>query len=268
MSNYAYETRYNAPAHTKGRQGNKLTEIVIHHYGDDSATYDSSLGWLIRRGATTSAHYVVDAGKVACIVSPEDTAYHAGNWPVNLRSVGIENHPIWTPERERTLVELCADLHETYGNLRYSCHGDHSLTACPGRWRARLPHIITAVNAELARRAGRPPKVSPSTAAKPLTREEQSPYWIVEPGDTLTKIANYYGVPDKIAHIARHNGIADAHQIKPGQHVYIPGPLVWIVERGDTWQKIANYYGYAPEFIQAKNEGKSLTPGTILNIWG
>lgn len=268
---YKLETQYSTPrtAYTPGRAG-KVTEIVIHHYGDDSATYESSIGWLTRSNAVTSAHYVVDAGRVACIVSPNDTAWHAGNWPVNVRSIGIENHPLWTPARERTLVELCADLHETYGTLNYSVHQNHFLTSCPGRWVSRVPAIMAAVNAELARRAGRPPKMSPSTDAQPYnpSRDPAGPYWFVQRGDTLSKIATYYGKPKDVQKIAAYNKIVDANRLKVGQKVFIPGPLVWIVEPGDTWEKIDRYYGYAAGAVKSRNPGVSLTPGNVLQVWG
>lgn len=266
---YQYLTQYNGTAFTRGRPA-PPKEIVIHHWGDDSSTWEGSIGHHTRANATTSAHYFVDTGRVACVVDPDDTAWHAGNWPVNQRSIGIENHPLWTPERERTLVELCADLHEKYGSMVYSVHQNWQQTACPGRWAARVPHIMRAVNAELARRKGLPPKTSPSTDAKPITKENDpnGPRWVVEAGDTLGKIAKYYGIPQDVGRIAAHNKITDPNRIKVGQVVYIPGPLVWIVEPGDTWEKIDRYYGYAAGAIKSRNPGAALKPGTVLKVWG
>lgn len=264
---YKIETRFNAPAYTPGRP-RKPTEVVIHHYGSDDATYNSSMAWLTRPGAVTSAHYVVEAGLVACIVDPDDTAYHAGSWPVNQRAIGIENHPIWTAARERTLIELCADLEEEYGGLRYSVHQNHFNTSCPGRWVARMPHIINGINAELARRKAGKAKPQPVQHTTDPAPAKSGPRWVVERGDTLGKIAAYYGIPRDVARIAKHNRISDPNQIKVGQTIWIPAPLVWVVEPGDTWAKIDAYYGYAPGAVQSRNPGKQMKPGTVLNIWG
>jgi LysM repeat protein len=75
-------------------------------------------------------------------------------------------------------------------------------------------------------------------------------HWIVEPGDTLTKIANYYG--RTVAEIAAYNNI-DPDRIQPGQRVWIPGPLYWDVEPGDTLGAIAAYYGISVEVLAARN---------------
>lgn len=219
---YKYETQWSTPewAFTRGRPGvDRPTNIVIHHYGPDEATYDSSIGHLVRAAATTSAHYVVDTGKVACIVSPEDTAWHAGDWETNLRSVGIENHPIWTQARENTLIQLCADLEEEYGSMTYSIHKNHHPTACPGRWEARLPAIIAGVNNELARRKN--PAVS-KPANKPTGYVHvpgKKAYHTVAKGESLYGIARYYG--SKVPLIVQWNALPDANTINPGQKLRV-----------------------------------------------
>lgn len=223
MPNYLYETQWSTPktAFTPGRPGvGKPTNVVIHHYGEDTATYGSSVAWLTRPTASTSAHYVVDAGKVACIVAPGDTAWHAGNWDVNVRSIGIENHPIWTQARENTLIQLCADLEEEYGSLTYTFHKMHSLTACPGRWVPRLPAIIAGVNAELARRKN-PATNKPAkpTVSGYVHKQGVKAYHTVVKGDTLYDIANYYN--SKVGLIVGWNKLPDANQIHVGQKLRV-----------------------------------------------
>lgn len=42
--------------------------------------------------ANVSAHYIVArAGRIVQLVAETDTAYHAGDWPMNRRSIGIEH---------------------------------------------------------------------------------------------------------------------------------------------------------------------------------
>lgn len=101
-------------------------------------------------------------------------------------------------------------------------------------------------------------KVDPSADA---------PHWIVEPGDTLTKIAKYYNNEGGVQAIAKYNGIVNENLIHVGQKIFIPGPLEWIVDPGDTWERIDDYYGYARGYTRRRNPGKSLTPGTVLSIW-
>ncbi|WP_430508790.1 peptidoglycan recognition protein family protein, partial [Escherichia coli] len=85
-------------------------------------------------GAQTSAHFVVSGGRVHCIVSPTDTAWHAGLWDENLRSIGIECRPEATAADYATVAELVRWLRNKYGNLPLRPHKQFYSTDCPGRW--------------------------------------------------------------------------------------------------------------------------------------
>lgn len=103
------------------------------------------------------------------------------------------------------------------------------------------------------------------TAAK-----NNGPYWRVEAGDTLYKVAMYYygeASEATINRIAKYNDIVNANVINVGQRIYIPGPLRWTVEPGDTWEKIDAHYGYSRGAVQSRNPGVALTVGTVLKIW-
>lgn len=110
-------------------------------------------------------------------------------------------------------------------------------------------------------------KSSAPASAPAKGKKSDGPRWIVERGDTLAKIAAYYGIPGKVNEIAKYNGIKNPNAIAPGQTIYIPGPLEWNVDPGDTWEKIDRYYGYTPGAVKSRNPGKTLKPGTVLNIW-
>lgn len=137
---YQYITKYNAKSYTKGREGHKIKEIVIHHWGADGQTFEGVVNWFANN-APTSAHYVVEGGRVACLVDLSDTAYHAGNWLHNLESIGIECRPEMSAEDFATLVELVRYLFSEVGKVKIVGHQDIVPTSCPGRYYARLPEL-------------------------------------------------------------------------------------------------------------------------------
>lgn len=122
--------------YTPGRQGRKITAIAIHHWGALGQTHDGVVNWFCNpaQGAQTSAHFVVSGGRVHCIVSPADTAWHAGNWEANLTTIGIECRPEAEAADYRTAAELVRWLRSKYGDLPLKPHKAFTSTACPGRW--------------------------------------------------------------------------------------------------------------------------------------
>lgn len=142
---YQYITQYDAACYTPGRtyQGVNyaVDKIVIHHWGADGQTFDSVVGWFTNPNCGTSAHYVVEDRKVACMVNLYDTAYHAGNWFANLSSIGIECRPEMSDGDLETVCELVAYLYGVYGELPIYPHKYFSKTACPGRYEAKLDYI-------------------------------------------------------------------------------------------------------------------------------
>jgi LysM repeat protein len=98
------------------------------------------------------------------------------------------------------------------------------------------------------------PKPVPVPA--PVQRGANEIHWIVERGDTLAKIAQYYygkAGTAEVNKIAAHNGIKNVNSLAVGQKVYIPGPLVWTVEAPDTYSSIAAYYGLDADYLARKN---------------
>lgn len=115
----SYSVRNN-PAHpnnfTVGRQGNSITEIVIHHAA--STFFESIAQTFQNPNRQASAHYAVGRNNnVDAMVAEGNIAWHCANWGHNSRSIGIENvnssgAPNWdvATETKNTLVELCADI--------------------------------------------------------------------------------------------------------------------------------------------------------------
>lgn len=151
--NPAQENNY-----TKTRLGNTIDKIVIHH----AATTDfDGIGRTFQNpNRFASAHYGVGRNSnVDQYVQEDDIAWHAGNWPANCTSVGIENvnssgAPDWdiAPETFNTLVELVRDIANRHGLLpvkvgvNFFGHHDFSSTACPGQLYGRLQELADAVN--------------------------------------------------------------------------------------------------------------------------
>lgn len=109
---------------------------------------------------------------------------------------------------------------------------------------------------------------------------------VVQPGDTLFRIAVRYGVP--MEQIAQANNIANLSRIYRGQVLVIPGlsvpdgspqvdnplvagsPAVHVVQRGESLSMIARRYGMTMgQILQANNIANAnlIYPGQSLNIW-
>lgn len=77
-----------SPNYTQGREGHKPNKIVIHWMDGTLSSTDNVFQDTVRN---TSAHYGVEDNLIHQYVNTDDTAYHAGNWEVNLESIGIEH---------------------------------------------------------------------------------------------------------------------------------------------------------------------------------
>lgn len=127
------------PGPEAGRQA--PTEIDIHHWGIDGQSHDGVVNFFCNT-AETSAHFVVSAGRIHCLVSTTDVAWHAGNWAVNLRSIGIECRPEATDADYAAVAWLIRHLRSMYGDLPLRPHKLYASTDCPGRYDlARLDRL-------------------------------------------------------------------------------------------------------------------------------
>lgn len=81
------------PAHatnyTEGRT-KIIDRIVIHYTAGDGDTAENNGNFFKGANRNASAHYFVDEDSVVMSVKEEDTAWHAGNWAMNCRSIGVE----------------------------------------------------------------------------------------------------------------------------------------------------------------------------------
>ena len=126
---------------TPGRGGARIQHVVVH-YNDADGSVEDVWGWWQTRKA--SAHYQVESsGRIGQLVWDRDTAWHAGLWSENLRSIGIEH----ANRSDGTISEACLDngahlvaaLCRLYGlgrpewNVNVFPHSHFASTSCPGQ---------------------------------------------------------------------------------------------------------------------------------------
>jgi N-acetylmuramoyl-L-alanine amidase CwlA len=264
--------------------------ITIHWWGDPAhrPTFDGIVNVLLERGRQQSAsvHFVAEAGRVACLVSPTVNSWGNGDGAVgwgNLNTITIECNPRCTAADRETVAELIAFLRRTYNvnPLPLFPHKRWTNTQCPGVWEQWLPWLDKRAN-EINANGGTAPVVAPAPAPKPVVkpappasgsttiqRSTQEIHWNVEKGDTLGKIAAYYygdGSNSNVQKIAAYNGIKNVNSLSVGQKVWIPGPMAWTIEAPDTVASICDYYGIVWQWLAARNPKQVWGPNTELYI--
>lgn len=249
LSDSEFTAAGDVPA-TFGGTPRRIESITIHHWGVFGQTHDGVVNFFMNQSFTTSAHFVVSDGRIHCLVSPANAAWAAGNAYGNATSIHIECRPEATDGDYATVAWLVSFLRENYGaNLPLIPHRNWTSTTCPGKWDLAKVDRLAKAPAAIAQ-APRPAVPAPA-AQLPRVFSDNEIHWVVEKGDTLSKIQAYYNGPS-IAQIAAYNNI-NPDQIIPGQKVWIPGPLVWIVEAPDTIRSIADYYGLDAGYLAALN---------------
>lgn len=140
----------------------RVRKITIHHWGSRGQSFYGVVKYLCRPGGNTSAHEVIEAGKVAVIVDHLDAAWHAGSGEGNAESIGLELRPEATDADYLTAAQRIADLWDFYGEIPLVKHSDWKATACPGDWDlARLKRMARTL------RAGKPVIIKPAAPAAP-----------------------------------------------------------------------------------------------------
>ncbi len=147
MANVAEFIQCDSRNYTAGRQGNRISKIVVHYTGTEASAHNNLL-YFSRSSAGASAHYFIDRdGTLRQSVSEGDTAWHAGDWGTNLRSVGIEvvsGGADFTEAQVETLSQLVAEIRGRCGVAAGDVirHYDVTGKLCPapyvdgGKWAA------------------------------------------------------------------------------------------------------------------------------------
>lgn len=142
-SKYEFRNDRRSKRFVKGRSGSAIDVIVIHHWGIEGQKWENLTSWLLEPSKNLSVHYIAMDGKVEQQVDEADTAWHGGNAPINVRSIGIECRPEATDGDYATVAELIADIWSRHGRLPLLPHREvpsvregqkYVATICPAKW--------------------------------------------------------------------------------------------------------------------------------------
>jgi hypothetical protein len=136
--NAVWRPAYRGNYTNAGRGAPQIDMIVIHVV---QGSYSSAINWFQDPRTNVSAHYVVSRkGRVAQCLHNEDIGWHAGNWPCNKKSIGIEhagyvsNPRSFTRRMYRSSARLSAYLSRRF-NIpvdRRHIIGHNQVPGCPG----------------------------------------------------------------------------------------------------------------------------------------
>jgi N-acetyl-anhydromuramyl-L-alanine amidase AmpD len=128
-----------ASNYTVGRDGSRV-ELIVDHW--TVVMFEGAIRRFLNPASILSAHYVIGSdGRIAQLVSEDDTAYHAGAFSVNQRSIGIEHEagPAMPPSDAlyAASARLHADIASRYGlalEVGTTVLPHHAIvpTECPG----------------------------------------------------------------------------------------------------------------------------------------
>lgn len=195
-----------------------IDTIMIHHWGIDGQLHRRVVNWLRgSRGSTenrgSSAHYVTSSGLVTQLVAESLAAW--GCVGSNGNVIHIECRPEMSSGDWATLVELCADIEERRGSMKYTRHRDRAATNCPGRYSSRIARLVRDINTEHKRRGNNPsnprrkassskPVAKPSPAPRPATGGGYSGSSLVDYLKSIGTASNFASR----ARLARQHGIS------------------------------------------------------------
>jgi len=98
-----------ASNYTVGRDGSSV-ELIVDHW--TVVMFEGAIRRFLNPASILSAHYVIGSdGRIAQLVSEVDTAYHAGVFSVNQRSIGIEHEAGPAMPPSDALYAASAQLH-------------------------------------------------------------------------------------------------------------------------------------------------------------
>ena len=117
-----------------------IEAITIHHWGATGQNFMGVVNYLASKNdRNSSAHEIIESGRVAIIVNHGDVAWHAGNGTGNRTTIGLELRPEATDGDYQTAAERIADLRKFYKrDLPLIPHKHWKNTACPGKWDLNL----------------------------------------------------------------------------------------------------------------------------------
>lgn len=121
------------------RKSSEIDTLVIHYTGNNGDTAENNGNYFKNNVVETSAHYFVDDTTVVRSVADKNIAWHAGDWDINCRSIGIEIAGSTKECTGRTLenvIALTKELMKKYNisKERVIRHYDANGKLCPAFW--------------------------------------------------------------------------------------------------------------------------------------
>lgn len=121
------------------RKSSEIDTLVIHYTGNNGDTAENNGNYFKNNVVETSAHYFVDDTTVVRSVADKNIAWHAGDWDINCRSIGIEIAGSTTECTGKTLenvILLTQRLMKKYNIKKDKVirHYDANGKICPGFW--------------------------------------------------------------------------------------------------------------------------------------
>lgn len=174
-----------------------IKSITIHWWGlpEWGDTFDGVCNFLCTNTKPTSAHEVIEAGRVAVLVNHGDASWAAGNAVGNAESIHLECRPRASEADYATVAERVRDLRTMYGDLPLVPHRDWQATQCPGVW------DLAKID-QLARGMGIAPTANPAASTPTpeegflmaLTDQQQKDvYWILCTKEGREYLAEHIG---------------------------------------------------------------------------
>lgn len=240
----------------------KVSGITIHHWGGLGQAFWDVTTYLCANTVPTSAHFVVQDKLVACIVSPDDCAWHSGHPQGNSHTIGIECRPEATEGDYASTAELIAFLWGIYGIIPLYPHSYWVATDCPGAYDlSRLQSLAKDAYTEFFGQR------SDDTDGDRVPYVPD-PHWIVEPGETLTDIANHFSV--SVDELAVYNQLSDPDVLLLDELIWPPaGQGTHVVRIGESLWGIATRFGITVDelcFANGINDPEFLRAGVRLQI--
>lgn len=132
-----------------GGYSRRIDFIGIHHWGNPGQQFWDVVRYLASANARqSSAHEVIEAGRVACIIDHSNASWAMANptgYP-NARGLHLELRPEATDADYVTAAERIVDLRAMHGDVPLRPHNEFTQTACPGAWDlTRLDRMARAV---------------------------------------------------------------------------------------------------------------------------
>ena len=127
--------------------GPRAYDFITIHWWGDTTDFMTVVNTFCNGNKQTSAHYIAESGRVACVVSPQDAAWACGNLDGNRRSISIECNPLGRDGDYETVASLIRFLRTMYGDLPLVPHNYWVATACPGNYDLnRLDQLARGAN--------------------------------------------------------------------------------------------------------------------------